>query len=219
MNVRPVNLPAPGGVGPFVKRHRPSFPDPRLLSLRGGLIPADEEPDPAPTVSGDRIHAAVSLVLRSRSDLEILLIRRAEADGDPWSGHMALPGGRQDPADRDLLHTAMRETLEETGVHLAEEGVLLGRLAPLVPGIHRLPPISILPFVFGVPAGTDAMPASTEVVQVFWAPLSVLRGPDASGTVDIPMEDGPRTFPCFRVEGHVVWGLTYRILSELERRI
>jgi 8-oxo-dGTP pyrophosphatase MutT (NUDIX family) len=163
------------------------------------------------------MRAAVSLVLRSGAEIEVLLIRRAEADGDPWSGHMALPGGRQDPSDLDLLHTAMRETLEETGVDLQEKGVALGRLDPLEPATYRLPPLSILPFVFDVPAGTDARPASPEVVQIFWVPLSLLCSPEASGTVEIPLEGGSRTFPCFRVEGNVVWGLTYRILRELER--
>ncbi len=191
--------------------------DPRLLSLRARLIPPEEDPHALPPGTGDRIRAAVSLVLRAGEELEVLLIRRAEAEGDPWSGDMALPGGRQDPSDPDLLRTAVRETLEETGVCLREEGWALGRLEPLAPVTRLTPPISILPFVFVVPEGTNAKPASPEVVQVFWIPLSVLWSPQASGTVEIPMDGGRETFSCFRVEGNVVWGLTYRILEELER--
>src|SRR5258706_13265424 len=75
--------------------------------------------------------AAVALVLSpSLADapaLSLLLVRRAERDGDPWSGHMALPGGHAHPSDVDLLHTARRETLEEVGIDLTD-AELLGRL-------------------------------------------------------------------------------------------
>jgi 8-oxo-dGTP pyrophosphatase MutT (NUDIX family) len=171
-------------------------------------IPREEEPlDPA------RTHAAVSLVLRTGPGPELLLIRRAEAEGDPWSGHMALPGGRRDPTDPTLLHTAVRETREETGLCLSGEGTVLGRLDTVAPATRHLPPISIHPFVFGVPEGTPARAASPEVAEVLWAPLSALRCPSVADSVDVPLGELTRTFPCLRVGERVVWGLTYRILT------
>ena len=65
--------------------------------------------------------AAVSLLLRPSGDgLKFLAIKRAESEGDPWSGHMALPGGRRDAEDEDLWVTAVRETWEETGLIVCE---------------------------------------------------------------------------------------------------
>ena len=57
--------------------------------------------------------AAILLVLRARDDgePELLMIKRAEAEGDPWSGHIACPGGRMEPADRNLEVTAVRGVL------------------------------------------------------------------------------------------------------------
>ena len=166
-----------------------------------------------PSVNGAR-EAAVSLVLRGRDDLELLLIKRAEAEADPWSGHMALPGGRREPDDPSLLHTAVRETLEETGVVLGTDLGHLGRLSRLDPVSRRLPPLSVTPFVFGVAADTEALVASYEVEAVFWVPLSTFRDPGTAGTYRYRSDTLTRIFPTFNVEGQMVWGLTYRVLEE-----
>jgi 8-oxo-dGTP pyrophosphatase MutT (NUDIX family) len=197
----------------------PTSADPRFTSLGDVFNDPDDLRPPASHETEGRIHAAVSLVLRGGPELEVLLIRRAESEGDPWSGHMALPGGRRDDSDTDLQATAIRETLEETGVCLAGSGVPLGSLPPLIPSTSRLPPISIFPFVFGVEPDTPAEVASHEVAEVLWASLSLLRSPEAEGTVEIPLGDAHRPFPCIRVGDRVIWGLTYRILTNFFRRL
>ena len=197
-----------------MRDHDPSPEDPRLRTLRDELRSLAERLDADPGEAGNRTHAAVSVVLRRGEELELLLIKRAEAEGDPWSGQMALPGGRRDPSDATLLHTAMRETEEETAVSLTEKGIHLGRLEPTIPASTRLPPITIFPFVFEVPAGTDAQVSSREVDEVLWVPLSALQDPGATSTVEIQYgDDSSREFPCLQVEGRVIWGLTYRILT------
>ncbi len=192
--------------------------DPRLARLRDVLDPLGDVENREVSAPG-RIHAAVSLVLRIRDSLEVLLIRRAEADGDPWSGHMALPGGRRDPGDGSLLETALRETREETDLSLDRVGCALGRLEPLRPGNERLPPIAIFPFVFGMPGESEARAASREVDEIHWVPLAALLDPAAVATEPITHDGATRDFPCFRVEGRAVWGLTYRILTDFLGRL
>ena len=94
---------------------------------------------PAVDDGGDPlIWAAVAVILAPDPDA-LLLIRRAERAGDPWSGHMALPGGRQEPTEPDLFTTAVRETAEEVGLTLGRRN-LIGALDDVVPRTPVLPP-------------------------------------------------------------------------------
>lgn len=188
--------------------------DPRFWVLSEALASyASSAADPPPP-DPDFLQAAVSLVIRGRDRLELLLIKRARSERDPWSGHMALPGGRRDPDDGSLQDTAERETREETGLDLSRTALRLGRLGEVTPKSVRLPKLTIAPFVYGVPAHAEALVASREVDAVHWVTLDALRAPATHGDVDIPLPGGARTFPCYRVVGEVVWGLTYRILGQ-----
>jgi 8-oxo-dGTP pyrophosphatase MutT (NUDIX family) len=192
--------------------------DPRFWILSEALASYAGDSDGPPAFDDDVLQAAVALVLRGRERLDLLLIKRARSERDPWSGHMALPGGRRDPSDGSALDTAMRETLEETGIDLGSGGVHLGRLDEVVPRSVRLPKLVIAPFVFGVAGDVSARVASREVDAVHWVTLEDLRAPETQGEVDIPLPGGARTFPCFHVAGEIVWGLTHRILSQFLER-
>ena len=162
----------------------------------------------------DEREAAVALVIRPRRELELLLIKRAVRETDPWSGHMALPGGRRDPDDDALLDTALRETVEETGVDIARHGHVLGELDEVAPRTPRLPPIVIAPFVAAVPPGTLAVPDGREVELALWIPVSALRDDAAVSEILIELQEGSRSFPSLVYQEHVIWGLTHRILVQ-----
>ena len=93
-------------------------------------------PSPASLTSGRRA-AVAALLAESPNGVELLLIRRAERASDPWSGHMALPGGHLDPSDADLRATAVRETREELGIDLERDAQFLGRLQDFQPHLSR----------------------------------------------------------------------------------
>lgn len=187
--------------------------DPRFWALSEALASyAGNSNDPL-QLDGDYLQASVALVLRAREPLELLLVKRATSERDPWSGHMALPGGRRDPTDEDLQATARRETLEETAVDLARLGRPLGRLEEIATSGPRLPRLTITPYVFAVPRDIEACVANREIERVHWVSLAELRDPRSRGVVEIPLPGGTRSFPSFGVAGEHVWGLTYRILE------
>jgi 8-oxo-dGTP pyrophosphatase MutT (NUDIX family) len=158
--------------------------------------------------------AAVALLVQPGIDLEILLIKRAEHPRDPWSGHMALPGGRRSPSDADLAATAFRETEEETGIPVGRVGELLGALDDVAPATPRLPPLIISPFVVLVPGGTEATPDRREVETAVWVPLAALRESGAVSEILIELQDGSLSFPSLRFGDYVIWGLTHRIITQ-----
>ncbi len=159
--------------------------------------------------------AAVSLLLRpSGEGLEFLAIKRAESEGDPWSGHMALPGGRRDLEDGDLWATAVRETREEVGVDLIELGRRLGQLDDVAPRTRRIPAIAITPFVVGVTPDAEAE-TSSEVERAVWVPLDVVIEDKHRGSMTLDVVPD-REFPTIEYEGQVIWGLTYNILGQFE---
>ena len=172
----------------------------RLATPMGGA--GDEDPS--------LLWAAVAIILTPQPD-SILLIRRADRSGDPWSGHMALPGGRREPADSELAATAIRETAEEVGVQLRLQD-LLGSLPDVIPRTPVLPPIAVRPFVFLLPE-RPVLRLNPEVAQASWVPLDYLLRPDTHHPVQLEVAGKSRQVQAYQLENAIVWGMTERILT------
>jgi 8-oxo-dGTP pyrophosphatase MutT (NUDIX family) len=160
--------------------------------------------------------AAVALMLRlgaQANEPEIFFIQRAQYETDPWSGQVAFPGGREESGDDSLAHTAIRETLEETGLDIGKCGEVIGQLDDLRPRVVRLPAVIVRPFV--VLVGSHPEPVlSDEVAASFWVPLESLN--DDTGWRDTVVTAGGLEFTrrAFHHGEFVVWGMTERILSD-----
>jgi len=162
--------------------------------------------------------AAVALILREAArGLELLFIRRAEHEGDPWSGQVGFPGGRAEPGEDDLRSTAVRETEEEIDLRLRAAEEFLGELDE-VRAMARMRPLdlTVRPFVFGLHEPGTALRPSSEVTSLHWIPLDEIRGPRWRGTLDYDNQGTTLHFPCLRYDGLVIWGLTYRMFTNLQ---
>jgi 8-oxo-dGTP pyrophosphatase MutT (NUDIX family) len=173
---------------------------------------AGRVPETVPRSSDDR-EAAVMLVLRAAEEIELMMIKRAERERDPWSGHMALPGGRRAGTDHDLIETAIRETSEELGICIGREDVL-GALDDVHPRSTRLPSIIVAPYVAVAPADAEPRPDPREVEKAMWVPLSALRNPAAVSELVLELGDFTRKFPSIVYGEYTIWGLTHRILTQ-----
>lgn len=169
-----------------------------------------------PIVEVDGSTAAVAAVFRSGANgTELLFIQRATKDSDPWSGHMAFPGGRTDPGDTDSHFTAERETLEEVDLDLA--GVRrLGSLDDLVPGRHLQ---AVHAQAYWLDGDRPTLTPNYEVAATVWVPLSMLADKARYIEYYYPLSDS--SWPGIQLDepSQVVWGLTLRFLADLFRRL
>jgi 8-oxo-dGTP pyrophosphatase MutT (NUDIX family) len=169
------------------------------------------EPEARRPPDDGRRRAAVAVLLHEEPAPRVLLMKRADRDGDPWSGHISLPGGGYQASDGDLLVTSIRETREELGIDL--DGTrLLGSLEAIHPRLTGPNGIQVTPFVFATAAALEPV-CGPEARAAFWLPIDLAASGALDGTYTYPSSQA--TFPSWNYEGHVIWGLTHRILQRL----
>lgn len=185
---------------------------PQILQLAAAL--SEHATVEVTDLAGRRAGVAILIRLGANGNLEVFFIQRSEYEGDPWSGHVAFPGGREEPGDATLYDTAARETREETGIDIHVHGQLLGALDDLRPRTVTLPTLIVRPFVVLLADPPEPV-LSDEVANSFWVPLTVLM--DRSVWRDTTVAAGGQEISrfAFHHEGYVVWGMTEVMLSGL----
>ena len=161
--------------------------------------------------------SAVAIPLREGAEgLELLMIERAQREGDRWSGHMAFPGGMLHEDDANSLAGALRETREEIGIDLDRRGRLLTRLSDIGSHSHagHRRPLVISPYVFAVEG--EVMPRlNHEVASVLWVPLSFLADQRNRAMMDWQYKMRNLRLPYYVYADKRIWGLSLRMIDEM----
>jgi len=152
--------------------------------------------------------AAVALLLRMvNQHLEALFVKRVDRPTDPWSGQMALPGGKREAKDENLRQTVIRETLEETGIDPLHGCQILGVLKTTTSAVK--PEIRVLPVVILLEHQPLIKLNKKELERFVWIPIRELF--NHKGTVKFSLGE----FPAYVVGNNIIWGMTYRIVEDL----
>ncbi|HEX2304179.1 MAG TPA: CoA pyrophosphatase [Gaiella sp.] len=169
-------------------------------------------------MTGDLRTAAVLLpVYRdAEGELRIVLVMRAD-DGGQHGGQLGLPGGKPEEGDVDLVATALREAEEEVGLP-PETVVVVAALPPLE---TRATGWCVHPFVGRVPADTAWRLQETEIVGILTPSARALADPDARDRLPFSSLHFPEPLLVdgIDVEGHVLWGMTLRLLDDALPRL
>jgi 8-oxo-dGTP pyrophosphatase MutT (NUDIX family) len=177
-----------------------------LLNLKEELASIPRSSD------SDQVEAVVAILLWDEpgQGLQTLLVQRAEREGDPWSGQIGLPGGRVKQTVESPRAALHREVEEEVSIKLEEAGVELGTLSVGHP-MRRIE-MRVQPWVYGLKT-KPKISIGSEIADSFW--VNLLELPSKKKRSDITIRNQPWTVESYFVEGRVVWGFTYRVLTEL----
>lgn len=189
------------------------------------LIAAALQDHPARRIPGRRWVRRCGVVLlladsdphASRDEPVVLMMKRAERHGDPWSGHVSFPGGRVARDDASTRAAALRELQEETGFDPAGRVEPIGRLSDLLTREHARPlPMVVSPYVYRTPEAIKLKPG-IEAAELHWVPLSWLTDPVRRHTLIWKVAGLPVPAPCIDLGGARLWGLSLMMTRELLR--
>ncbi|WP_027895921.1 CoA pyrophosphatase [Zestomonas thermotolerans] len=153
--------------------------------------------------------AAVLVPVTRSPEPELVLTLRASGLST-HGGEVAFPGGRRDPDDRDLVHTALREAQEEVGLPPG----LVEVIGPLSQLVSRYG-IKVTPIVGLVPDFVEYQPNDGEIAAVFSVPLEFFRQDPREVTHRIDYQGQSWYVPSYRYGDYRIWGLTAIIVVEL----
>lgn len=147
----------------------------------------------------------------------ILMMRRAERIGDPWSGDVSFPGGKQDPTDANTRAAALRELHEETGFVVDDQTTPIGRLSDRLTREHgRRRPMTVSPYIYRTGTAVHLVPG-IEAASLVWVPLSFFTDPNRKTRKIWRVGSLPLPAPAIDIGGPILWGLSLMMVNELLR--
>jgi 8-oxo-dGTP pyrophosphatase MutT (NUDIX family) len=164
-------------------------------------------------IENAKLSAVSILIYFLENEWHFCLIQRPQYNG-PHSGQMALPGGKKEIDDFDLMQTAIRETREEIGIELRQADIV-GKLTELfIPVSNTL----VFPFTAIINHVPNFVLQQTEVVEIIECKITQLLSQSNNEITQIKINDALTIkTPYFALNDKIVWGATAMILNEFKK--
>lgn len=155
--------------------------------------------------------AAVMIIMHGDPlDPRIVLTQRA-AHLNNHAGEVAFPGGMWERNDKDLLHTALRETEEEIGLSSS----LVTPIAMLPTGSPKTSDVKVYPFVGVAESPLKLIPQASEIAAIFDLPIACLTEVERYQYFEIGTGADRVELPYFPYKNYRIWGFTLHILVDM----
>ncbi len=155
--------------------------------------------------------AAVMVLLHGDQDNPQVVLTQRAMHLNNHAGEVAFPGGMWDRTDRDLLHTALRETEEEIGL----APTLVEPIAMLPAASPKRRRLRVTPFVGLAQGPLKLRSEPSEIASIFDAPVSLFTDINNYQYFDLKNKQGALSFPCLPFKGYKIWGFTLNVLVDL----
>lgn len=182
----------------------------REAQIRMAPTPIDENRFKEIANRPARPGGVMALLYPKNGELYLPLMKRPGYNG-AHGGQVSFPGGKAEKQDLNLIETALRETEEEIGVR-AKEVSVIGQLSELFIIASNF---KVLPTVGVVNYTPKFIPDPYEVEAVLEVPISQFYDMNKRGVEEMRFGKYVIQSPYFNVDGHLVWGATAMMLSEL----
>ncbi len=170
--------------------------------------------DRVPEVVPLKRPAVVAIIIKNTHPFSVCFMERTKRKGDPWSGHVSLPGGKISEDDETLVDGVIRETREEIGIELNKK-FMIGNLGAIeVPNNLSGKSFHIIPFIFLVSdfiANSAFIASKREVENFFWVPIELIFNEKGLTTIQ-KAGIKQKNYPAIKFEQYFIWGLTLRVL-------
>lgn len=158
-----------------------------------------------------RLSGVLILMYPEANTLHFPLIIRPENTG-VHSGQVALPGGRKDQEDQDVIETALREAWEEIGVNVGRSQVL-GKLSEIYIPVSNF---IVYPTIAYLDEKPKFLPSIHEVAQMLHINLEDFQQEEKKKQGEVQVRNHRIQTPYYDLEGKIVWGATAMILAEFQ---
>lgn len=129
-------------------------------------------------------------------------------------GQVSFPGGKFEPSDEDLSHTALRETFEEVGID-QDQITIFGQMPELI----TVSKFTVTPFLAFISPDYKTVIDRNEVDEIFEVPANIVLDKQKLHSQKFQINNFSHRVFGLSYKQHFIWGMTAQIIQAMQNHI